>query len=259
MLREKEFRIEFGVEFNARYKKEIEIIKLYTPKFDEKIVNGIKALGWYHAQYRPEKQNGKFLYWVIAKKMLPQVLELLKRNEYETNQQDILELSSQIEVSTKDSFIEFDTTEDELKVIEEIVYPNTGRWAERVLREQKNFEILMSKNPNLNIEFNVDNSREILITMKDLDLNFSILLPIRYPEKIPVTRLDGKFKESNFVNHQPVVSYKRVISACLGAITKNWNKKRTIAHFIKLFISYLTALYFNEPTPEVENEYEEEE
>jgi len=258
LLADKEFRIEFGVEFNARYNKEIEIVKVYTQGYDRTLVESYKSLNWFVAQYRPERQGNKVLYWVFNKKVLPQLLTILERCGYYTDQKDIMAQAEAITIDTKRSFEEFDTTDDDLKVFEEVAYPNTGRWAERVLREQKNFEILMSKNPNLNIEFNVDNTREVLITIKDLDIKFSILLPIRYPEEIPVTKLDGKFKNTNFKNTQPVISYQRVVSACLGVIAKNWNKKRTIAHFIKLFMSYLTALYFNEPTPEVKAEYEEE-
>jgi len=245
----KEFRIEFGVEFNARYDKEIEIIKVYnTGGYDKALITDYKSLNWQTAQYRPERQDGQVLYWVFHKKVLPQVIAILQKNGYTTRQKTLLEEAEDLSLTTKQSFTEFDTTDDDLKVIEEIVYPNTSRWAERVLREQKNFEILMSKNPNLNIEFNVNNSREIVITLKDLELKFSILLPIRYPEEIPVTKLDGKFANTNFKAPQ-MINYRKVVSACLGVIAKQWNKKRTIAHFIKLFIYYLTALHFNQKLP----------
>jgi hypothetical protein len=249
----KTFHIDFGVEFNARYNKELEIIKVYTNAgYDKPLIEGYKSLNWRVAQYRPERQGKEVLYWVFNKKMLPQVLGILEDNGYSTTQADITEEAKKSNISTKQSFEEFDTTEDELKLIEEIAYPNTNRWAERILREQKNFEMLMHKNPNLNIEFNVDNSREIYITIKDLNLTFSILLPLRYPEEIPVTKLEGDFTHTNFKVTQQVVSYRKVVSACLGIIVKNWNKKRTIAHFIKLFISYLTALYFNYPIPKLD-------
>lgn len=246
----KEFRIEFGVEFNARYEEEIEIIKVYNSGgYDAALIKDYKSLNWQIAQYRPERQDREVLYWVFHKQVLPQVIAILQKNGYTTHQKTLLKDAEDSSLSTKRSFAEFDATDDELKIIEEIAYPNASRWAERVLREQKNFQILMTKNPNLNIEFNVDNSREIIITLKDMELKFSILLPIRYPEEIPITKLDGKFAETNFKDTPYLTNYRNVVSACLGDIAKKWNKKRTIAHFIKLFIYYLTALHFNEQLP----------
>ena len=69
---------------------------------------------------------------------------------------------------------------------------------------------------------------------------------MKYPDDIPVTKLEGVWKETNFTDQSQINYYKKVIVACLGDIKKRWTQKMTIAHFIKLFVHYLAAAQYSE-------------
>ena len=243
---EKEAKIEFGVEYNEYDGKEINIIKVYTT-YDPPLIFDYKQLEWRKAQYRPERQDGKVLYWIFTEKVLDDVLAILEKHHYHVSDRVLDERMKLAAIEAKKTFADYDVDADSLKLINEMARPGTNRWAERVLREQYNFQILMEQNPNLDIKFNFDNSREVLVSMTDLNATFKVAIPLKYPEEIPVTKLEGDWKETNFKDQSQIAYYKRILVACLGDLKKRWKPQMTIAHFIKLFVHYLAAAQFSEP------------
>ncbi len=242
----KKVKIEFGVEYNEYEEREIKIIKVYTP-YDPPLIHDYKQLNWRRAQYRPERQDGKVLYWVFAERVLKDVLAILDKHDYQVDDKKLKQLQKKAALEAKKTFADYEVDADNLKLINEMARPGTNRWAERVLREQYNFRILMEQNPNLEIEFNLDNSREVFVTMKDLKTTFKVAVPLKYPDEIPVTKLEGIWKDTNFTDKAEIAYYKKVLVACLGELKKRWKPQMTIAHFIKLFINYLAAAQYNEP------------
>jgi hypothetical protein len=244
--KDKEAKIEFGIEYNEYEEKEIKIIKVYTP-YDPPLIFDYKQLEWRKAQYRPERQDGKVLYWVFAEKVLDDVLAILEKHHYRIQDNILEERMKLAAIEAKKTFSDYEVDDNNLKLVNEMARPGTARWAERVLREQYNFQKLMEQNPNLDIIFNLDNSREVFVTMKDLNATFKIAIPLKYPEEIPVTKLEGDWKETNFKDNSQIAYYKRILVACLGDLKKRWKPQMTIAHFIKLFMHYLAAAQFSEP------------
>lgn len=241
----RQVQIEFGVEYNEYEEKEIKIIKVYTP-YDPPLIHDYKKLNWRHAQYRPERQDGKVLYWIFAERVLDDVLAILESHGYYLKDETLRKRMKQAAIAIKKTFADYEIDEDKLKLLSEAARPGTTRWAERVLREQYNLRILMDQNPNLDIQFNYDNSREVLVTMKDLSATFTIAVPLKYPDEIPVTKLEGVWKNTNFTDQAEITYYKKALVACLGDIKKRWTPQMTIAHFIKLFVHYLAAAQYNE-------------
>ncbi|NVM28583.1 MAG: hypothetical protein HWN65_07045 [Candidatus Helarchaeota archaeon] len=242
----KKVKIEFGVEFNEYEEREIKIIKVYTP-YDPPLIHDYKQLSWRRAQYRPERQDGKVLYWIFAARVLDDVLAILEKHSYRAPEKKLAERMKAAAVTAKITFKDYEADEDNLKLINETARPGTSRWAERVLREQYNFQILMDQNPNLDIHFSFDNSREVFVTMKDIDATFKIAVPLKYPDEIPVTKLEGSWQETNYTDNAEVAYYKKLLVACLGDLKKRWKPQMTIAHFIKLFAHYLAAAQYSEP------------
>ncbi len=241
----KPVQIELGVEYNEYEEKEIKIIKVYTP-YDPPLIHDYKKLSWRRAQYRPERQDGKVLYWIFAERVLDDVLAILEKHGYYLKDKKLKDRMKAAALEAKKTFADYDVDSDNLKFISEAARPATNRWAERVLREQYNFQILMEQNPNLDIKFSYDNSREVQVIMKDINATFTVAVPLKYPDDIPVTKLEGSWKETNFTDQSEIAYYKKVIVACLGDIKKRWTPKMTIAHFIKLFVHYLAAAQYSE-------------
>jgi ubiquitin-protein ligase len=136
-----------------------------------------------------------------------------------------------------------------LKYLDPSVKPKSKNWAQRILKEQKNFQILHESNPNVHLEFCVDNSRQVLCTiqLQDETFNFRLGIPIKYPAVPPLARLNGSFKNTNFKN----TGYDGITSACLGELKKRWRNNMSISHFCKLFMFYLSASKYNERIEEV--------
>lgn len=242
-------KIEFGVEYNEYEEQEIKIIKVYTP-YDPPLIHDYKQLEWRRAQYRPERQDGKVLYWVFAERVLDDILAILEKHGYHLPDKELTNRMKTASIAAKKTFTDYEIDDNKLKLINETARPGTNRWAERVLREQYNFQILMAQNPNLEIKFNYDNSREVFITMKDLNATFKVAIPLKYPDVIPVTKLEGIWKDTNYTDQSEVAYYKKLLVACLGDIKKRWKPEMTIAHFIKLFIHYLAAAQYSESLSE---------
>jgi hypothetical protein len=247
--KEKKAEIEFGVEYNEQEEKEIKIFKVYTP-YDPPLIQDYKQLEWRKAQYRPERQDGKVLYWVFSEAVLDDVLAILEKHHYRIPDKTLAERMKLAAVEAKKTFADYEVDLDNLKLVNEMARPGTARWAERVLREQYNFQKLMEQNTNLDIHFNLDNSREIVVTMKDLNATFKVAIPLKYPEEIPVTKLEGDWKDTNFKDNAQIAYYKKVMVACLGELKKRWKPQMTIAHFIKLFAHYLAAAQYSEELSE---------
>ncbi|NVM56341.1 MAG: hypothetical protein HWN66_21770 [Candidatus Helarchaeota archaeon] len=241
----KQVKIEFGVEFNEYEEKEINIIKVYT-LYDPPLIHDYKKLSWRRAQYRPERQDGKVLYWVFAERVLDDVLAILEKHNYYVKDKKLDKRMKLAALEAKKTFMDYEVDDDNLKLINEAARPGTSRWAERVLREHYNFQKLMEQNPNLEIKFNFDNSREVSVTMKDLNAAFQVAIPLKYPDDIPVTKLEGDWKDTNFADQAQITYYKKIMVACLGDLKKRWTSKMTIAHFIKLFVHYLAAAQYSE-------------
>lgn len=246
--KKKDARIEWGVEYNEIEGKEIKIIKVYTP-YDPPLIHDYKQLEWRNAQYRPERQDGKVLYWIFAERVLNEVLTILERHNYTILDKELAQRMKEVAIEAKKTFADYELDSGDLKLINEMARPGTARWAERVLREQFNFQQLMDKNPNLDIKFNFDNSREIVVNIKDINATFIVAVPLNYPEQIPVTKLEGMWQDTNYKDSAQVAYFKTLIVACLGDLKKRWKPQMTVAHFIKLFLYYLTALHYSQETP----------
>lgn len=242
-------KIEFGVEYNEIEEKEIPIIKVYTP-YDPPLIHDYKQLAWRKAQYRPERQDGRVLYWVFAERVLNDILSILDKHLYHIKDKHLAERMKTVSFETKKTFSEYETDTDGFKLINETARPGTNRWAERVLREQYNFQQLMNQNSNLLITFDLDNSREVQVTMKDLNVTFTVAVPLNYPDEIPVTKLEGEWEDTNYKDQTKISYYKKAVVACLGDLKKRWTPRMTIAHFIKLFVQYLAAAQYSEPIRE---------
>ncbi|MHA1265012.1 MAG: hypothetical protein ACTSRS_07215 [Candidatus Helarchaeota archaeon] len=241
-------KIEFGLEYNELEEKEIKIIKVYTP-YDPPLIHDYKKLPWRRALYRPERQDGKVLYWVFAERVLDDVLAILDKHNYYVTDKILKKRMQLASLEAKKTFQDFEVDTSDLKLINEAARPGTSRWAERVLREQYNFQKLMAQNPNLNIQFNYDNSREVSVNLKDLNATFIVAIPLNYPDEIPVTKLEGDWENTNFKDQAKISYFKKAVVACLGDLKKRWNPRMTIAHFIKLFVHYLAAAQYSEPLP----------
>jgi ubiquitin-protein ligase len=247
-------RIEFGEAYSQLQEGVIAVIRVYTV-YDPELVAAFKRLRWRWAQYRFVKPKKC---WEFARVALDKVVGILLDHNFDVDTAMIeREKVKPVHEPRTVPFARYELDASNLKLVEEAARPGSDRWSERVLREQHNFAVLHKSNPDIHLEFNVDNSREVACAIRLKDgqvLHFVIALPMKYPKKPPVTKLDGAFKDTNFKNRFELGYYKRIVGACLGILEKKWKPTMTVAHFAKLFSVYLAAAQYSEA---IEDEPEE--
>jgi ubiquitin-protein ligase len=247
---DKKCRVEFGEDYDDNLEEVRPTIRVYTKGYDKLLVEGYKRLNHSETRYRPVWQDNRVLYWAFERGALNDVLDILNRHGY-TVTNDINIADQQKVVAASKKYADYPTSDDGLTLILEKSSPGDPRWAERVLREQKNFRKLMYQNDRIKIAFNIDNAREVFVKMQleKEELTFLVAIPIDYPTRVPLTKLEGNFLRTNFRTRERINYYKEVTGACLGILKKQWKPEMTIAHFVKLFASYLSASQYAEPLP----------